>query len=235
MLKPNGRVIMISGANRGIGFAIAKSLADVGYTLSLGARNPDSIDTVALNGEVMAHHWHATDIASSAAWAQATLDRYQRIDGVVLNAGMMMRAGLEQGTEDDMDAMWEVNFKGPLRLIRAALPSLKASGHGRVVNVVSLGGKRLLSDGNLGYSASKFAVMALHNAVRRNGWDSGIRATAICPGLVDTDMVAGVEAPAGEFKITPAAIGATAAYALSLPNEASVAEILVNSRFEASF
>lgn len=238
MLKPDGRVIMISGANRGIGLAIAKNLAQAGYQLSLGARNPSSIDTAALNAAnaaIMTHHWDATEVQSSTAWAQATLDRYQRIDGVVLNAGQVMRAGLEQGSEDDMDTMWEVNFKGPLRLMRAVLPALKASGHGRVVNIVSLGGKRLLSDANLGYSASKFAVMALNNAIRRNGWDSGIRATAICPGLVDTDMVADVDAPDGEFKIAPATIAATAAYALSLPNEASVAEMLVNSRFEASF
>lgn len=153
----------------------------------------------------------------------------------MLNAGIVLRAGVEHGSEDDIDNMWEVNFKGPLRLIRATLPALKSTGNGRVVNIASLSGKRLLSEDNLGYAASKFAAMALNNAIRRNGWQAGVRATAICPGLVDTDMTADRPAPATEFKITPEAIAATAAYALSLPNEASVAEILVNSRLEASF
>lgn len=235
MLEPNGRVIMISGANRGIGLAIAKTLAKTGYRLSLGARKPESIDTAAFDTDVIAHRWDATQADTATAWAEATLAHFNRIDGVVMNAGVVIRANIEHGSEDDMDTMWEVNFKGPLRLIRAVLPSLKASGQGRVVNIVSLAGKRLMSEDNLGYSASKFAAMALNNAIRRNGWDSGVRATAICPGLVDTDMVSDVQAPKNEFKITPAAIAATAAYALSLPKEASVAEILVNSRLEASF
>ena len=85
-----------------------------------------------------------------------------------------------------------------------------------------------------GYAASKFAAVALTHAVRRAGWDDGVRATAICPGLVDTDMVAGKTAPEGEFKIEPEAIAASVAYLLSLPNNASVAELLINSRLEAS-
>ena len=84
------------------------------------------------------------------------------------------------------------------------MPQLRAAGTGRVVNIASLAGKRLLSD-SLGYSASKFAAVALTHAVRRAGWDDGVRATAICPGLVDTDMVAAKTAPEGEFKIDWAA------------------------------
>lgn len=235
MLEPDGRVIMISGANRGIGLAIAKLLAKAGYRLSLGARDPSAIDSSALGPEVIAHHWDATQADTSSAWAEATIARFKRIDGVVLNAGIMIRAGIEHGSEEDMDTMWEVNFKGPLRLVRAVLPALKSSGHGRVVNIVSLSGKRLLNEESLGYAASKFAAMALNSAIRRHGWDAGVRATAICPGLVDTDMVANAQPPESEFKITPETIAATAAYALSLPNAASVAEILVNSRLEALF
>ena len=70
--------------------------------------------------------------------------------------------------------------------------------------------------------------------MRRAGWDDGIRATAICPGLVDTDMVANKTAPNREFKIEPKAIAESVAYLLSLPNNASVAELLINSRLEAS-
>ena len=234
MLKPEGRVVMISGANRGIGAAAARVLAAHGYTLSLGARDPDTISPD-LPDAVLTHHWDATDRATSAAWVAATLARFGRIDAVVMNAGVELGGDLEGDDEEAFDTMWEVNFKGPLRLVRAALPALRASGQGRVVNIVSLAGKRLLRHQILGYSASKFAAMSLTHAVRQSGWDDGVRATSICPGLVDTDMVAQVQTPERQFKIEPETIGETVAYALSLPNSAVVAEVLVNSRLEPMF
>lgn len=235
MLKPENRTVMISGANRGIGLAIAKTLSDAGYRLSLGARNPAAIDTSQLSDQVLCHQYDATEPESASNWQKATLDQFGGIDAVVLNAGVIKSVGVETGTEADLDLMWETNFKGPLRLIRATMPSLRQCGHGRIVNLASLSGKRLLSESNLGYGATKFAALALTHAIRRAGWEDGIRCTAICPGLVDTDMVSNVTTPAGEYKITPEAIAATAAYALSLPNDASVAEILVNSRLEAMY
>lgn len=232
MLSAKDRVVMISGANRGIGAAVAKTLGDQGYQLSLGARKPETISTGGLSGSAMTHAWDATRPDDSTAWVAATLQQFGRIDAMVLNAGMMLPAGLSDGAPDDMDAMWAVNFKGPLHLVQAALPALRDSGHGRVANIVSLAGKRLLAPGNLGYGASKFAALALTHAIRQEGWSDGIRATAICPGLVDTDMVAGVQPASDQFKIAPETIAATVAYALALPNEASVAELLVNSRLE---
>ncbi len=236
MLNPEGRVIMISGANRGIGRAIAEKLAAAGYKLSLGARNPDSIIKPSANdSEIITHQWEATSTTDSTQWVDATLKHFGRIDGLVLNAGVIYPAGLEDGSEEDIDNMWAVNFKGPLRLVRAALPSLKSTGHGRVVNIVSLSGVRVMGAGNMGYCASKHASIALTHAIRQDGWASGLRATSICPGLVETDMVSNVQTPEGEFKITPEAVAATAAYALSLPAEAVVAEIRINSRLESLF
>jgi NAD(P)-dependent dehydrogenase (short-subunit alcohol dehydrogenase family) len=234
MLQPDGRVIMISGANRGIGLATATLLAARGYRLSLGARDPASIDMGRL-GDALTAEWHAEDGASSRDWVAATVARFGRLDGVVMNAGLAVDAGLMDEDETPFDRMWEVNFKGPLRLARAAMPALRAAGNGRVVNIVSLAGKRLLAPQLLGYSASKFAALALTHAIRREGWKDGVRATAICPGLVDTRMVADATPGEGEFKIEPEAIAETVAYALSLPDNASVAEILVNSRLEPSF
>ena len=243
MLDANNRVVMITGANRGIGLAIAKNLAQAGFRLSLGARDPSSLDLASLvadttgtkAAEIISHPYDATDKASADAWTNATLEKFGTIDALVLNAGVMVPVGVTSESEEDMDMMWDVNFKAPWRLLRATLPALKKTGQGRVVNVVSLSGKRVLSSGNLGYCASKFAALSLTHALRHEGWSDGLRATAICPGLVDTDMVSHVTAPQGEFKITPEAIASSTAYALSLPNDASVAEILVNSRLEASF
>lgn len=235
MLQPDNRVAMVTGANRGIGLAIAKCLADAGYRLSLGVRDLASIDTGKFAGETIAHQYDANDAQSARDWSAQTLAHFGAIDALVLNAGVMVPIGVDSDNEKDLDLMWDVNFKGPLRLVRATLPALKNAGHGRIINVVSLSGKRVMGSGNLGYCASKFAALSLTHAVRHEGWDTGLRATAICPGLVDTDMVGEVSTPKGEFKITPEAIAASAAYALSLPNDASVAEILVNSRLEPMF
>lgn len=232
MLQPEGRVIMVSGANRGIGKAIAEKLSGEGYQLSLGARDPSAIAPL---NNTLTHKWDATSESDSAAWADATLAKFGRIDGLVLNAGVIYPADLVTGSEEEIDDMWAVNFKGPLRLVRAALPALKESGHGRVINIVSLSGVRVMGAGNMGYCASKHASMALTHAIRHDGWQSGLRATSICPGLVDTDMVNHIATPEGEFKITPQAIASTASYALSLPADAAVAEIKVNSRLEALF
>jgi NADP-dependent 3-hydroxy acid dehydrogenase YdfG len=235
MLAPDGRVVMISGANRGIGLATAKYLAQMGYLLSLGSRNPQALAAATAElpeDQVLRCTWEASDNATSKAWVAQTVERFGRIDAVFANAGLSLATNLEDEDETRYDAMWEVNFKGPLRMIRAALPMLRASGSGRVITLASLSGKRVPSE-SLGYPASKFAAVALTHAVRHAGWPDGIRATALCPGMVDTDMVADKAVAEGAFKIEPETIAASVAYLLSLPNHASVAELLVNGRFEA--
>ena len=229
MLAPEGRVIMISGANRGIGHAIARCLLDRGYSLSLGARDPASIDL-----DAMSHHYDATDAASNEAWVEATMARFGRIDGLVNNAGVALKASIEDVDESAYDRMWEINVKGPLRMTRLALPHLRATGSGRIINVASLSGKRVANDG-AGYAMSKFAVMALSHATRLIGWDDGVRVTALCPGFVATDMTRKWTDFPREEMIDPADLAELAATALALPNNAVVAELLVNSRYEPMF
>ena len=236
-LSPKERVILISGANRGIGRAIAERLYKDGYSLSLGARRPQSLKT--LTGKMAARRvftyaYDANKPRSAAAWVAATARRFARLDGLVNNAGIGMDFTVEDEDESVLDEMWTVNTKGPLRLIRAAFPLLKESGSGRVVNIVSLSGKRVAGEALTGYAMSKFATMALTHAVRYIGWEHGIRATAICPGYVATDMTADVTALPPEKMIQPGAIAALVSTVLSLPNSASVAEIPVNCRLEHS-
>ena len=157
--------------------------------------------------------------------------RFGRIDVLVNNAGISRPLTLEQGSEDDLDALLDVNVKAPFRVIRAALPHLKASGSGRVINVASLSGKRVLGL-NVGYQMSKHAVVALTHAVRRAGWEHGIRATALCPGLVETDMTARITEVAREEMTNPADLAKLVATVVALPNNAAVAELLVNCRYE---
>ena len=234
MLTPQGRVIMVTGANRGIGNAVARCLHGKGYTLSLGARDVEALDTAVadfVDARVVTHHFDAYDAISNAAWVAATTTQFGRLDGLVNNAGIARRAGLEDDDEDALDAMWAVNVKAPMRMIRLALPHLKASGAGRVINIASLSGKRV-PGADAGYSMSKFAVMALSHATRQAGWDAGVRVTAVCPGYVRADMTADVSGFPLDDMIDPADLAELVASVIALPNTASVVELPVNCRLE---
>jgi NAD(P)-dependent dehydrogenase (short-subunit alcohol dehydrogenase family) len=228
MLNPAGRVVMLSGATRGIGRAVMERLLAAGCLVSAGVR-----DAARLPSHPGLTH-HAYDAArgdSAENWVAATVARHGRIDALVNAAGINPRGTLLDADETPFDAMWTVNAKGPMRVIRAAWPHLVASGSGRVVNVASLSGKRVRNE-NLGYAMSKFAVMALTQEVRRLGWEHGIRATALCPGFVDTDMTAHVKhVPRGAMS-RPEDLAVLVEAVLHLPNTASVAELLVNWRHE---
>jgi NADP-dependent 3-hydroxy acid dehydrogenase YdfG len=235
MLKPDGRVIMVSGANRGIGLAIARCLHEKGYTLSLGARESGALEAITNSFDaqrVMTHTYDAHDAVSNEAWVSATAERFGRIDGLINNAGRGGHLNIEDDDEAMFDEMLAVNTKAPMRMIRLVLPHLRRSGNGRILNVVSLSGKRVANDGT-GYAISKFAMMAVNHAARRAAWDDGVRSTALCPGYVNTDMTANVEEVAADDMIQPEDLAEIAAMAIALPNNAVVAEILVNCRFEA--
>jgi len=226
------RVAMISGASRGIGLAIARELKQAGLALSLGIRTPDAFDDpLAADEDVLIHPYDANDRDAATPWVSATVARFSGIDVLVNNAGISRFVGLEDGSEDDLEALFVVNVKAPFRLIRATLPHLKAAGSGRVINVASLSGKRVMGL-NVGYQMSKHAVVALTHAVRRIGWEHGIRATALCPGFVDTDLVAHVTDVPHDEMTDPADLAKLVATVVALPNTAAVAELLVNCRYE---
>ncbi|GGH16486.1 agropine synthesis reductase [Alsobacter metallidurans] len=226
------RVAMVSGANRGIGLAVARELGRAGFALSLGVRRPETVPAdLASGADVLVCGYDARDRASATAWADSTAARFGGVDVLVNNAGIAPFVGLEDGTDEALDQLFDVNVKGPFRVIQAALPHLKASGQGRVVNVASLSGKRVMGL-NVGYQMSKHAVVALTHAVRRLGWEHGIRATALCPGFVDTDLVASVTDVPHDAMTRPEDLARIVALVVQLPNSASVAELLVNCRYE---
>ena len=235
MLNPNGRVILVSGATRGIGLAIAQALHAKGYTLSLGAREPSALAAVVSGmdaSRVMTAHYDATDWNCHERWVDQTAKHFGRIDGLVNNAGLSIPMTIRTADEKGLDELWAVNCKAPLSMIRCALPYLEASGSGRVINIASLSGKRVAND-HVGYAMTKFAVMALTHATRRIGWDRGVRACAICPGFVRTDMTAKVTKIARGDMIDSGDLAEMVATVIALPNSASVAELLVNCQFEA--
>lgn len=228
MLEPDGRVAMVSGAARGIGRAVVLRLLASGFAVSAGVRDRHELPS---SNRLFTHRYDAEDPASADAWAAATAERFGRIDAVIAAAGVNPVARLLDVDDTELDRLWAVNVKGPKHLVRAAWPHLVSSGNGRVAVVSSLSGKRVANE-NMGYAASKFAVVALTHAIRREGWDHGIRATAICPGFVDTDMTAHVTRYPREQMSRPEDVAALIETVLNLPAHAVVAELLVNCRLE---
>lgn len=230
------RVAMVSGASRGIGAAIAGALAAQGWRLSLGARNP--LGMAAPEGAfVYAYDALAPRGApeSAEAWVAATVEHFGRIDAIVANAGIMIAKSVIEADEDELQSLFDVNVKAPQRLVRAAWPQLVATGRGRVVTIVSLSGKRVKSARSGSYAVSKFAALALTHAIRHAGWDEGVRATAICPGFVATDMAAALTPQPAQDLTQPEDVARLVLTALELPNTASVAEIAVNWMLEESY
>ncbi len=184
MISPHDRVVMVSGANRGIGLGVAQRLIERGYRVSLGARDVSTLDAATAGAkaeQVACFRSDALDLGLAKAWVAGTARRFGRIDGLVNNAGIAKPSfTIEDEDETVLDRMISVNIKGPLRLIRLAMPHLIQSGTGRVINVASLSGKRVKNP-NVGYAMTKFALIALTHAVRRHGWDHGVRATARSP------------------------------------------------------
>lgn len=231
---PQQRVALISGANRGIGEAIARQLVSSGWCVSLGMRTPTSAAWHATD-TVQVVPYDATDAAGEARWVSAALERFGRIDAVVANAGLMIAKTVVEADEADMDALLEVNVKAPRRLAAAAWQALSVSGRGRVIIMASLSGKRVKSAGSSLYSVSKFAALGLAHGLRHSGWELGIRATAICPGFVATDMARRLSTREDAQMTAPADLALLINTLLDLPNEASVAELNINCQLDDSY
>ena len=235
MKNKGKKVVMISGANRGIGKVIAEKLSQEGYLLSLGIRNskslPDSLSSIP-ETMLISKSNEAKIPQSAKSWINATIENFGKIDVLINNAGILYSIGLEDDSEELLDEMWEVNAKAPLRLTRLAFPYLRKSGSGRVIDIISMSGKRV--KGNwVGYSMSKYAALAVSHTARLQGWEDGIRVTAICPGYVQSEMTE-INAPnvKQEIMSRPKDIARIISTLLLLPNESHVPEILMNCVFE---
>ena len=229
------KVAMVSGGGRGVGAAITRKLLADGWNVSLGLRDLAQANAFgAPEDRLAAFRFDADDPATAGPWAAGTVDRFGRLDALVNNAGILRLVDFGQGTEDDLDAMWSVNVKAPFRLIREALPHLRKTGNGRVINIASTDAKRYRAGVSVGYTMTKHALLALTQAVRFAAWDDGVRATAVCPGATDTDLIADLPGvtPKAE-RLTPETVAAIVAFLLTLPNQASVPEFIANTRLES--
>ena len=210
------RVIMISGASRGIGRAVAVRLRESGHRLSLGLRGAGESTGPLAAGD-------AARPEDAARWVSETVERFGRPDTLINSAGILRPFHIEDSDEGPLDEMLNINLKAPMRLIRAAMPHLRRCGQGRVINLVSMSGKRIKSQGS-GYAISKFAMMALNHSIRNIGWQDGVRTTAICPGWVNTDM-ASVSSVKPEDMTQPEDLAELIDTLLRLPNTMAINEV----------
>lgn len=227
------RTILISGANRGIGAATAKAFLAAGWNVSLGIRNPEA-SIWANDTTTHIHAYDAADPNIADLWVKAAVERYGRIDAVVANAGIMIKTSVVEASDEDFSALMDINVSAPRRLVKACWGELVRTGTGRVVIISSLSGKRVKSAASGAYSVSKFAALGLSHAIRHEGFEHGVRSTAICPGLVATDM--GTALAAKDAELTrPEDVANSIFHIVSLPNSASVSEFWVNCLLDESY
>lgn len=230
-------VMMISGGSRGIGLKIAQEAQSRGWFTCLGLRDPSHLPDGLDPALTHSFAYDAMERDTEAAWVEAAMQAKGRIDAIVASAGLFTATSIIETSEADVDALLEVNLRAPRRLAMAAWPALKVAGNGRVVILGSLSGKRVASKDSGLYSVSKFAAIGLAHALRYEGWDDGIRATAICPGLVATEM--GVTAASGsraaDDMTQPEEVARLTLEVIELSNTASVAELSVNCRADGLY
>ncbi len=233
------RTILISGANRGIGKSIAIEALKNGHRLSLGIRNIESIKGTLLDpkrsgdSHLIINKYEALEEITAIDWVKNTEKNFGKIDTLIHCAGILKKTELlfKDSQKDELEKMWRVNVLGPWLLTKATWKHLEKSGIGRIIVMVSMSGKR--SKGKLaGYVMSKFALMGLCETMRNEGWEKGIRVTAICPGWVNTDMSKGINVIKKDEMTQPEDIGKLCCQLLNMPNSSIPFEIKINCNLE---
>jgi NADP-dependent 3-hydroxy acid dehydrogenase YdfG len=186
MTALEGKAAFVTGASRGIGAAVALSLAGEGVKLGLASRSGDDLglsDAVAVECDVR-------DSKQVDAAVAATVEAFGRLDILVANAGVGAYGPFLELDPDQLDEMVDVNVKGTMYAVRAALPHLIASGEGDLVTIASEAGRRGLPNEAV-YCSSKFAQVGFTRALDHELRELGVRCTNVCPGGVATDFAMG--------------------------------------------
>jgi NAD(P)-dependent dehydrogenase (short-subunit alcohol dehydrogenase family) len=193
-----GRIVVVTGATKGLGHAFAIGLAAAGASVVVSSRRQDGCEAVAAEitragGDALPLAAHVGDWDALPAFVGSVVARYGRIDGLVNNAGISPAfCGLTDLTEAYWDKVMSTNVKGPLRLSALVAPHLRDAGGGSIVNMASIGGYRG-SPLNAHYSASKAALINLTQSMAAEWADWGVRVNSISPGPFRTTMLAGME------------------------------------------
>ncbi|MGY2261037.1 SDR family oxidoreductase [Pseudomonas sp. C1C7] len=234
-----GKVVVITGASSGLGEATARHLAALGAHVVLGARRQDRLDTIvreisAEGGKAVALAVDVTRREDLSALVDKAVQTFGRVDVMINNAGLMAISPINELRVDEWDRMIDINVKGVLYGIAAALPVFEKQRSGHFINISSVAGIKVFSPGGSVYSGTKYAVRAISDGLRHEvGGD--IRTTTIEPGAVESELKFGSgHQPSaevvGEFykKAIPAASVARAiAFAIEQPADVDINEIVL--------
>lgn len=187
----NGRVVLITGASRGIGYATARRALEAGGGVVLGAKTPDRLEQaaqeLAAHGEVAHRPIDVADFKAMTGFVDLALERFGRVDALVNDAGVAWAGEFADMPPEAIESAVSVNVGGVLYGTRAVLPHLIAQGSGTVINLSSGAGHSGIP-GLAAYCASKFAVNGFTEALAGEVGDAGVGVYAVCPGRVATDM-----------------------------------------------
>jgi NADP-dependent 3-hydroxy acid dehydrogenase YdfG len=232
-----GKVVVITGASSGLGEATARHLAREGAKLVLGARRLDRLQALTRELNLGTDAAVATDVTDSAQvkrLVDAAVAAHGRIDVIINNAGLMPHSPLERGKVDDWDRMIDVNLKGVLYGIAAALPHMTRQKSGHIINVSSVAGHKV-RPGSAVYAATKAAVRMLSEGLRQEVKPYNIRTTIISPGAVqselpqsitEADVAKGIQDFYTAYAIPADSFARMVAFAISQPEDVDVNEIL---------
>ncbi|MFD3555333.1 SDR family oxidoreductase [Streptomyces goshikiensis] len=237
-MRNEPKVVAITGASSGIGEETARRLAAEGHRLLLGARRTDRLDALTreineAGGTAAFQRLDVTDASDVRAFVAAARERYGRVDVMVNNAGVMPLSPLDALKVDEWDRMIDVNVRGVLHGIAAALPVMRAQGGGHFVNVASVGAYEVSPTAAV-YCATKFAVRAISEGLRQES-DGSVRVTLVSPGVTESELAEGISDPAAReamkayraVALPASAIAGAIAYAVAQPAEVDVNEIVV--------
>ncbi|WP_273028727.1 SDR family oxidoreductase [Massilia timonae] len=233
-----GKVVVITGASSGLGEATARHLSSLGAHLVLGARRQDRLEALAadIRGAGGKAEIVVTDVTRKqdvAALVQAALTNFGRLDVMINNAGLMAVAPLAELKVDEWDSMLDINVKGVLYGIAAALPVFQKQDSGHFINIASVAGLKVFGNATV-YSATKFAVRAISEGLRAEVGGK-IRSTVISPGAVESELKHGsshAESASAvrdfyQMAIPSDAVARAIAYAIMQPADVDINEIVL--------
>jgi NADP-dependent 3-hydroxy acid dehydrogenase YdfG len=233
-----GKIVLITGGGVGLGAETARHLAARGARIAVAARRKDKLDAVVAEittagGEARAYPLDVTDKHQVKAVVDAVVADFGRLDVIVNNAGLMPIRPMIEVNTDEWDAMIDVNLKGVLYGIAAALPIFVAQGGGHIINISSVAGTKVFAPGGTVYSGTKFAVRAISEGLRQEIGEK-IRVTSIEPGAVDSDLkystTSGASAAVMDFykiAIPAASVARAIAFAIEQPADVDINEIVL--------
>ncbi|MBA8840692.1 SDR family oxidoreductase [Ochrobactrum sp. RH2CCR150] len=237
------KVVVITGASGGLGEATARRLAEDGARLILGARRIDRLRTLAGElklGDDAVVQTDVTDREQVKRLVDRAVEKHGRVDVILNNAGLMPSSRLDLLKIEDWDQMIDVNIKGVLYGIAAALPHMQAQMSGHIINVSSVAGHKV-GPGGVVYAATKHAVRVISEGLRQEVKPYNIRTTIISPGAVATDLLDTITDPViaenmrktYENAVPANSFAGMVAFAMSQPEEVDVNEILFRPTAQA--